>query len=187
MPSFIVSFVNPVYHPPSVCWPTKLFMKNSLFIFTSCLPITPIPFTDIKQRNRCWSLGSRNMQAQKHFTLVPLSLEQPPAGCPFSHFSCNLHEVSQDPSLWRGLSPVDTSCFIDFAVEHQFGCHATEPGYTGDIGGIEIWLIDWLILAIINQSKFYSANIPGKARLSGATAKSVLNSKIEETDSLMCS
>ena len=33
----------------------------------------------------------------------------------------------------------------------------------------------------INQSNFYSANIPGKARLSGATAKSVFNSKIEET------
>ena len=33
----------------------------------------------------------------------------------------------------------------------------------------------------INQSKFYSANIPGEARLSGATAESVFNSKIEET------
>ena len=33
----------------------------------------------------------------------------------------------------------------------------------------------------INQSEFYSANIPGEARLSGVTAKSVFNSKIEET------
>ena len=33
----------------------------------------------------------------------------------------------------------------------------------------------------INQSNFYSANIPGEARLSGAAAKSVFNSKIEET------
>ena len=33
----------------------------------------------------------------------------------------------------------------------------------------------------INQSNFYSANIPGEAKLSGATAKSVFNSKIEET------
>ena len=33
----------------------------------------------------------------------------------------------------------------------------------------------------INRSKLYSANIPGKARLSGATAKSVFNRKIEET------
>ena len=33
----------------------------------------------------------------------------------------------------------------------------------------------------INQSSFYSANIPGKARLSGATSESAFNSKIEET------
>ena len=32
----------------------------------------------------------------------------------------------------------------------------------------------------INQSNFYSANIPGDARLSGATAKLEFNSKIEE-------
>ena len=35
--------------------------------------------------------------------------------------------------------------------------------------------------SIINQSNFYSANIPGKASLSRATAKSVFNTKIEET------
>ena len=33
----------------------------------------------------------------------------------------------------------------------------------------------------VNQSNFYGANIPGEAKLSGATAKSVFNSKIEET------
>ena len=33
----------------------------------------------------------------------------------------------------------------------------------------------------INQSNFYSANIPSEARLSGTTAKSVFNSNIEET------
>ena len=32
--------------------------------------------------------------------------------------------------------------FNDFAFEHRFGCCATEPGYAGDIGAIEIWLID---------------------------------------------
>ena len=32
----------------------------------------------------------------------------------------------------------------------------------------------------INQSNFYSTNTPGKARLSGATAESVFNSKIDE-------
>ena len=33
----------------------------------------------------------------------------------------------------------------------------------------------------INQSNFYNANIPGKARLSDATAKSVFNSKVTST------
>ena len=36
-------------------------------------------------------------------------------------------------------------------------------------------------IIIINQSNFYSANIPGETRLSGATTKSVFNSKIEGT------
>ena len=40
------------------------------------------------------------------------------------------------------------------------------------------WILD---PQSINQSNFYSANIPGKAKLSGVTAKSVFNSKTEET------
>ena len=35
--------------------------------------------------------------------------------------------------------------FLDFVVEHWFGCRATQPGFAGDIGAIEVWLIDWLI------------------------------------------
>ena len=60
---------------------------------------------------------------------------------------------TQDTSLWLDLSPLDTvtpdgpltlwNCFINFAVEHWFGCHATEPGFARDIGAIEIWLVDW--------------------------------------------
>ena len=56
-------------------------------------------------------------------------------------------------SLWFGLSPIDTiiphgllmlrNYFLDFAVEHWFGCRASEPGFVGDIGAIEVWLIDW--------------------------------------------
>ena len=34
------------------------------------------------------------------------------------------------------------NCFLYFAVEHCFGCHATEPGFAGDIGAIEVRLID---------------------------------------------
>ena len=39
---------------------------------------------------------------------------------------------------------LDRTWFLIFAVEHWFGCRATEPGITGDIGAIEVWLIDWL-------------------------------------------
>ena len=37
----------------------------------------------------------------------------------------------------------------DFVFEHRFGCYATGPGYAGDIGAIEIWLIDWLFHAVL--------------------------------------
>ena len=40
---------------------------------------------------------------------------------------------------------------------------------------------DSTIFNSINQSNFYSTNIPGKAWLSGTAAKSVFNNKIEET------
>ena len=41
----------------------------------------------------------------------------------------------------------------DFAVEHWIGCRATEPGFTGNIGAIEVWLIDWLgQVVLVNTS-----------------------------------
>ena len=46
---------------------------------------------------------------------------------------------------------------------------------------LQCFFTDLAFSISINQSNFYSANIPGEARLSGATAKSVFNSKIEET------
>ena len=77
--------------------------------------------------------------------------------------------TSEDTSLWLGLSPIDTvtphgllmlrNCFLDFAVEHWFGCRYTEPGFAGDIGAIEIWLIDWLI-----DIYFSDTVLHGKAR-----------------------
>ena len=44
-------------------------------------------------------------------------------------------------------------------------------------------LANWLYIfnQSVNQSAFYSANIPHEARLSGATAESVFNSNINET------
>ena len=70
-------------------------------------------------------------------------------------------ETSEDTCFWLVLSPMDTAmpdgvmtlrnCFLDSAVEHWFGCRATEPGFAGDIGAIETWLIDWLIIWVRNE------------------------------------
>ena len=46
------------------------------------------------------------------------------------------------------------NCFLDFAVEHWFGCCATEPGFARDIGAMEVWLIDCLIDWLIIWSPF---------------------------------
>ena len=51
------------------------------------------------------------------------------------------------------------NCLLDFFVEHWFGCRATEPGFAGDIGAIEVWLIDWLK---IKRTKFLHIDRPQK-------------------------
>ena len=50
-----------------------------------------------------------------------------PAICTFCYLNCNLQGMSQNTSLWLGLLML-WNCFIEFAVEHWFGCRATEPG-----------------------------------------------------------
>ena len=128
-----------------ICWLTKPCVNSSPFIFTPCLlyHFHTVPW-DQPTIIVCQSLGSR-----------PTQVEQPPAVCPFSHFSFYLQETSEDTSLWLGLFPIDTgmpdgllmlqNCFFNFAVEHWFGCRGNEPGFGGGIGTIEVWLIDWLI------------------------------------------
>ena len=37
------------------------------------------------------------------------------------------------------------NCLINFAIAYWFGCRASKPGVTGDIGTTKIWLIDWEI------------------------------------------
>ena len=56
--------------------------------------------------------------------------------------------------FWLGLLPVDTSVpdgllmlrnsCVNFTIEHWSGCCSADPGIAGDIGAIEIGLIDWL-------------------------------------------
>ena len=53
-------------------------------------------------------------------------------------------KTSQNIPFRLGLLMLRNS-FDNFVFEHRSGCCATEPGYAGDIGAIEIWLIDWLI------------------------------------------
>ena len=90
----------------------------------------------------------RDQHGCKSFSfLCTITLEEPPAVCPFNHFNCYLQETSEDTSLWFGISPTGNgidvrNCFLDFAVEHWFGCRATVPGFKGNIGAIEIWLIN---------------------------------------------
>ena len=105
----------------SICWPTNLCVKNSLFIFTPCLPHRFLPVH--WDQDQYWCKG---------FSLLcPISLEQPATVCQFIHFSCYLQEISEDTSLWLGLPlPIDTvmphgllmlrNCFLDFSVEHWF-------------------------------------------------------------------
>ena len=75
---------------------------------------------------------------------------------PSKHYlNWNRQEMSQNASLWIGFSPIGThtpdgplmlwNYFINFCVEHWFGCRTTESGFTGDIGAIDIWLIDCCI------------------------------------------
>ena len=56
--------------------------------------------------------------------------------------------IPHDTAVPNGLLML-WNIFNDFVFEHRSGCCATEPGYTGDIGAIEIQLIDWLIICNI--------------------------------------
>ena len=117
---------------------------------------------------------------QEHFTFVAPSL--------WNNLLPSLHSTTAIATLKKGLQThlfdlappppiIDTStldgplmlrnCFVNYAVEHWFGCHATKPGYAGDTGIIEISLIDWhscmyyVMLAKLNISKSYDTIIEG--------------------------
>ena len=70
---------------------------------------------------------------------------------------------------WRSRRPKPTLSVIS-DVEHIIYIYL-----------FTFYIYNLAVYSFINQSNFYSANIPGKARLSGATAESVFNCKIEET------
>ena len=102
----------------------------------------------------CQSLGSRPILVLELFALVPRLF-----GTTSRCLSVQPVQLLPSRNIWRHISlmwpfPIDIvtphgllmlrNCFLDCAVEHWFGCRTTEPGSTGDIGDIEVWLIDWL-------------------------------------------
>ena len=114
--------------------------------------------------------------------------------------------ISRQP--WQRGPPIGFNSFPQsLSVSSEFACHVTTHAHNIQYSLYLQWLqltplnegwftwrsILWVspgmvslsihlsINQSINQSKLYSANIPGEARLSGATAQSVFNSKIEET------
>ena len=52
-------------------------------------------------------------------------------------YSLPRHRCAQWPVMLR-------NSLNDLVFEHRSACCATEPGYAGDIGAIETWLIDYL-------------------------------------------
>ena len=78
-------------------------------------------------------------------------LQLPPSGNVSKHLSLTrhfrlIHQHDGALMLWN--------FFINFAVEQWFGCHATEPGYTGHILDIEF---DEVIDSLIRHPFFFSA------------------------------
>ena len=62
-----------------------------------------------------------------------------------THKSLHLLSSLDEPHAYHHGLLMLRNCFLDFAVEKRFGCRTTEPGFAGDIGAKEYWLIDWLI------------------------------------------
>ena len=136
------------------------------------------------------SLPSHSLRSNRGITLsVPRIKTTLVQGCSALApllFGTTFHYLSVQPpsedvskhTFRLGLLPVDTdvpngllmlrNSFNNFVFEHRSGCCTTEPGYTRDIGAIEIWLIE-IEIDIVNI-KFvlfvllYSFNCEDSAR-----------------------
>ena len=100
---------------------------------------------------------------------------------------CFTHESVFWPRSNKDIEPLCQSCELCRELQpqqpQQLMQMPEKPGIPCVKVGTNLSEIDGKSYLIIssNQSNFYSANIPGETRLSGATVKSVFNSKIEET------
>ena len=127
----------------SVDWLVSMFLFSSRSLISNNDNSLSVP-----------RVKSNTGQAQEVFTLAP-RLFGTTSCCPsVQPFQLLPSRNTSRHIFWLDLCPVDTStpdgllilwnCFLNFAVEHWFSCSATEPGFAGDIGAIEVCLIDWL-------------------------------------------
>ena len=156
----------------SACWPTTLLKRHHLFTFAPCLLLL-FHHAHWDQTEGITLSVPRirtNTSARAFSSCTPSLWNKPSTICPFSHLGCHLQKTSQNIPFRLGLPPVDTSVpngllmlrnsLNDFVFEHRSGCCATEPGYAGDIGAIEIWLIDWLIRIPLNLLQHFIISSP---------------------------
>ena len=108
-------------------WLSRVTLYEKQPVYLHSMLAAPLPSCSLRS-NKGISLlvpSLRPTQAQELFTLVPVSLKQPPAVCPFSHFSCYCQETSEDTSFCHGLSLIDQHAWwlIDVTeLLHQICC-----------------------------------------------------------------
>ena len=134
-----------------ICLLTYKALQEEQPVYLRCLVAISLPSRSLRS-NRGITLSipriKTNTGARAFSSCAAFSLEQPSTNCAFSHLGCHLQKTSQNIPFRLGLPPVDTGVpycllmsrndFNDFAFEHRSGCCATEPGYAGDIGALEI-------------------------------------------------
>ena len=141
-----------------ICLLTYKTLSEKQPVYVHSLLATPLPSRSLRSNKGITMSVPRvktNAGKRSFSSCAPSRWNSSPLSVRSSTSVSTFRKCLKTYLFWPGLSPIDTgmpddlltlwNCFIDFAVEHWFGCHTTESGYAGDIGAIEIWLIDWLI------------------------------------------
>ena len=169
---FISHQLSWAYCSRSVCWPKKLFMKKQA-VFLHSMLVSSLSSRSLRWQKGITPLVPRFRTKKRARAFNPLSLKPPPAIYAFSYLSCYLQELSQDTSRCRDLFRKQTSTpddllmlwnsFIDFGIEHIFGCRASEPGYTADIGAWSIELLPrWVTARPDLKHTFFKGHLSAK-------------------------
>ena len=140
----------------SVYWPMKHLVKSNLFTCRRARHITPIPSIEITHRNNsvCFQ-GHAWFRYGAFWPCTPSLWNHLPLSV-HSAADCNLQETSENTSLWFGYFSIHTSVtngqlmswtvFRGLLLDTDSAICTTEPGLTGDIRAIEVWLIDNIFL-----------------------------------------